>query len=118
MGDVKREQCLTSRGIYRHYKGGLYEVVELLPDVTNGETGWIVVYQALKPTIQQVFGGHEEAYPRYARKEREFRASLGPVTARYERFKFIARTMREALVLVAEEHLTTVSRDYSDADYY
>lgn len=38
-------QTKIRRGIYRHYKGGLYEVSDLARHSESGE--WLVVYRAL-----------------------------------------------------------------------
>jgi hypothetical protein len=121
MSADNRPRSLVRLGVYRHHKGGLYRVVEILPDATGDSQDWTVIYESLKPRIVVVnaFASPrqtQKVYDRWTRSAEEFGSSLGPIEARYDRFLFIAETEREALVLLADKYLKTEVRDYSDCD--
>ena len=116
--EKKRRHHGVKLGVYRHYKGALYTVVEILPDETGDSDDWIVCYEAMKPRAINSYRAEAKVYDRYARSAKEFGEWLGPITARYARFHFLAASPEATLLMIAEKHLPAPEPlDGSDADY-
>lgn len=70
-------------GVYRHYKGGLYVVTDLITHMDNPANGHmdaladpLVVYRDIIPLVKHINGKNQMAHSRYARPLSEFRAMV------------------------------------------
>jgi hypothetical protein len=77
-------------GTYKHYKGGLYVVTDIITHMDNASTGKmealqdpLVVYRDVTRIKRHVNGKPKEAHQVYAIKLSEFTAIVKPGTKRF-----------------------------------
>lgn len=79
MSEYKTPKPNVHLGLYRHYKGGVYTVVGVAHDSTNGpgEGRWLVIYISADVgilnarDINQFFGAVDGGIPRFEFMERD-----------------------------------------------
>lgn len=83
-------------GMYQHYKGGMYVLVDVITHADNVATGQmdkladpLVVYRDLVPMVEHVNGKAITPHKRYMRTLSEFTAMVNHNEKRVPRFKQI-----------------------------
>lgn len=76
-------------GVYRHYKGGIYVVTELITHMDNADGAMaplvdpLVCYRDLEPIVRHIDGRMMAAHQVYARPLSEFNAEIHIGTKRF-----------------------------------